>query len=85
MGTLINDTTQTQLQEIRQQLMTSGWIDKRVALEICDCDRLGARIYDLRHDPVAPMNIETVRETKKNRFGHLVQYDVYRLVTEETV
>lgn len=85
MGTLINDTTQTQLQEIRQQLMLHGWIDKRTALEICDCDRLGARIYDLRHDPVAPMNIETVRESKKNRFGHLVQYAVYRLVTEETV
>ena len=85
MGTLVNDTTQTQLREIRQQLMTNGWIDKRVALAICDCDRLGARIYDLRHDPVAPMNIETVRETKKNRFGHLVQYAVYRLVTEETV
>lgn len=86
MGTLVNDNTQTQLREIRQQLLTHGWIDKRVALEICDCDRLGARIYDLRHDPVEPMNIGTVRETKKNRFGHQVQYAVYRLLsTGETV
>ena len=83
MGTLVNETTGTQLREIRHQLETFGWIDKRTALEICDCDLLGARIWDLRHDPLDPMNIETVRETKKNRFGHAVQYAVYRLVKEE--
>lgn len=83
MGTLVNETTGTQLREIRQQLETFGWIDKRTALEICDCDRLGARIWDLRHDPVDPMNIETVIETKQNRFGHPVRYATYRLIREE--
>lgn len=84
MGTLVNEMTGTQLREIRQQLETFGWIDKRTALEICDCDRLGARIWDLKNDPIDPMNIKTVMKTKKNRFGHTTRYAEYRLVREET-
>lgn len=84
MGTLVNETTSTQLREIRKQLETDGWIDKRMALELCDCDRLPARIWDLKHDPVDPMNIETVMKTKLNRFGHTTRYAEYRLVREET-
>lgn len=84
MGTLVNEMTGTQLREIRHQLETFGWIDKSTALEICDCDRLGARIWDLRHDPVDPMNIETVMKTKLNRFGHTTRYAEYRLVREGT-
>lgn len=82
MGTLINETTRTQLREIRAHLETYGWIDKPKALEICDCERLGARIWDLRHDPAAPMNIKTERVTGKNRFGHPETHAIYKLVKE---
>lgn len=64
--------------------MEFGVIDKPMALTICDCDRLGARIYDLRHDKLDPMNIVTERRQKYNRFGHLTSYAVYVLVKEET-
>lgn len=84
MGTLINETTRTQLQAIRRQLETEGWIDRDKSRELCECDRLGARIWDLKHDPVAPMNIQTVMRKKKNRFGHTTNYAEYRLVKEET-
>lgn len=60
-----------------------GGIDKRTALELCDCDRLASRIHDLRSDPIDPMNIKTEYRTKTNRFGHLVRYGVYLLVREE--
>ena len=83
MGTLVNETTRSQLREIRAYLLTYGWIDKPKALELCDCDRLGARVWDLRHDPVDPMEIETVMRTKINRFGHQTRYAEYRLVKEE--
>lgn len=84
MGTLVNETTRTQLQAIRRQLETEGWIDRDKSLEICDCARLGARIWDLRNDSVDPMNIKTVTRTKKNRYGHTTNYAVYILVKEET-
>ena len=79
MGTLNNEQTRTQLSAIRAHLLEHGFIDKPTALEICDCDRLGARIWDIRHDPVDPLNIVTERRTKKNRFGNTVEYAVYRL------
>lgn len=83
MGTLVNETTRTQLQAIRRQLETEGWIDRDKSLEICDCDRISARIWDLKNDPVDPMNIDTVTRTKKNRYGRTVKYAEYRLVKEE--
>lgn len=83
MATLVNETTRCQLQAIRAQLETEGWIDKRTALELCDCDRLASRIHDLRSDPIDPMNIETVYLTKVNRFGHNVRYAQYRLKRED--
>lgn len=76
MGTLDNITTRTQLSIIREHLLTHGEIDKKTALRICDCDRLGARIFDLRN---AGMDIITIRKTKKNRLGHPVSYAVYVL------
>ena len=79
MGTLDNAATRTQLAIIREHLLTYGEIDKKTALLICDCDRLGARIWDLRHDPDDPMPIETKRVTKKNSLGHPVTYAVYVL------
>jgi hypothetical protein len=63
--------------------MEYGRIDKPTALELCDCDRLGARIWDLRHDPIDPMDIVTDYAEKTNRFGHSVRYAVYRLQREE--
>lgn len=83
MGTLVDETTKTQEEAIRKHLLKYGWIDKRVALHICDCDRLGARIWDIRHDPVSPMKIETVKRGKKNRYGHIARYAEYHLVKEE--
>lgn len=83
MGTLTNETTRSQLAAIRAHLLEHGWIDKPTALVLCDCDRLSARIHDLRHDPAEPMNIETQYAEKRNRFGHLTRYAVYRLAEEE--
>jgi len=80
MGTLINMTTNTQLSIIRKYLLRYGKIDKPTAMRICGCDRLGARIYDLRNDPVNPMNIVTETHYKKNMFGRKTGFAVYRLV-----
>lgn len=76
MGTLKNETTQTQLAILREYLILHREIDKPTARRLCDCDRLGARMYDLRAEG---MNIVTVRKTKKNRLGHPTTYAVYRL------
>lgn len=83
MGTLVNETTRSQLVAIRLQLENEGWIDRDKSREICDCDRLSARIWDLRHDPIDPMEIETVRVKRKNRFGHWESHAVYKLIEEE--
>ena len=82
MGTLANETTRTQLYLIREHLIEHGEIDKKTSLMLYDCDRLGARIFDLRNDLEEPMQIVTVRVTKKNRLGHPTTYAVYRLVGE---
>lgn len=79
MATLTNEATRTQLRMIREYLLEHGQIDKKTALLLCDCDRLGARIWDLRNDPEEPLHIETVRVTKKNRLGHPTTYAVYKL------
>ena len=72
-----NEKTRTQLREIRRHLETHGSIDKPTALRICECERLGARIWDLRHDSIDPMEIETEYHYTENRFGHLVRFAVY--------
>ena len=82
MGTLENETTRCQCAAIINQLLTDGWIDRDKALEICDCERLPARIWDLRHK--YGMNIKTDSVIKKNRFGHRESHALYRLVKEET-
>ena len=76
MGTLKSETTRTQLAILREHLLTYGEIDKPTAMRLCDCDRLGARMYDLRAEG---MDIVTIRKTKKNRLGHPTTYAVYRL------
>lgn len=82
MGTLTNAQTMTQAQAIRAHLLTNGWIDKPTAMALCDCDRLGARIWDLRHDADDPLKIRTVRKSRKNRLGHHTQFAVYELERE---
>lgn len=72
--TLKNETTRTQLALIREHLLTYGEIDKPTALRLCDCDRLGARVFDLR---AQGMEIKTLRKSKKNRFGHNTSYAIY--------
>ena len=82
MSSLHDETTRTQKKAIKEHLLVFGEIDKPTAIEICDCDRLGARIYDLRNDPDDPLPITTRRVTKKNRFGHPTTYAVYELRRE---
>lgn len=79
MGTLKSETTRTQLAILREHLLTYGEIDKPTAMRLCDCDRLGARVWDMRNDPDDPLDIETIRKTKLNRLGHPTTYAVYRL------
>lgn len=81
MGTLVNEATSSQLTAIALQLEECGQIDKPTALALCDCDRLGARIWDLRK---RGMNIKTEIRTKTNRFGHQTRYAVYKLIKEES-
>ena len=85
MGTLDNATTRSQKAAIREYLLKYGRINKKEALALCECDRLTSRIYDLKNDPLDPMDIETVYETKKNCFGHTTRYAVYRLVRKDGV
>lgn len=82
MATLDNETTRTQKHIIREHLLAYGQIDKPTAMRICECDRLGARIWDIRHDPDDPLPIATKRVTKKNRLGHPKTYAVYELRRE---
>ena len=82
MGTLKNETTRSQIAAIRRHLVRYGCIDKFTALFICDCDRLGARIWDLRNDPDEPLDIVTDYGVKKNRYGHKTRFAIYRLRKE---
>lgn len=84
MATLDNSTTRSQLAAIRAQLLATGEIDKPTALAICDCDRLASRIWDLRNDPLDPMDIVTEYKLKRNRYGHVVRFSIYRLREEAT-
>lgn len=80
MGELVNKQTINQNAIIRAHLITHGWIDKKTALAICDCERISARIYDLRHK--YGMNIVTEHVTGRNRFGHIERHARYRLYQE---
>lgn len=79
MGTLKNNTTASQLAAIRKHLRRYRKIDVRTAREQYGCERLGARIWQLRHDPLDPMEIVTDYAEGTNRYGHHVRYAVYRL------
>ena len=77
--TLTDNTTRSQLEAIRKHLRRYRKIDAHTAREISGCERLGARIWDLRNDPLDPMEIETTYVEGKNRYGHYSRYAVYRL------
>lgn len=73
---LDNNTTRSQLAAIRKHLRRYRKIDAHTAREICGCERLGARIWDLR---AAGWEIETEYVEGKNRYGHYTRFAVYRL------
>ena len=73
---LDNNTTRSQLAAIRKHLRRYRKIDVRTAREQYGCERLGARIWDLRHEG---MEIITDYAECLNRYGHHVRYAVYRL------
>lgn len=73
----MSEATINQNAIIRAHLLTHGWIDKQTALAICDCERISARIYDLRH--YYDMDIVTEHKEGRNRLGHKIRYAVYRL------
>ena len=76
---LKNEMTRSQRQGIRKHLRRYGKIDVPTAREQFSCERLGARIWELRHDPVDPMDIITDYAEGTNKYGHHVRYAVYRL------
>lgn len=67
---------QPQTQKILAYMERFGSITPLDALREFGCMRLGARIWDLKHDGVA---IRTETEQNVNAFGETVRYARYRL------
>ena len=65
---------------ILKHLQKFGAIDPMVALRDYGCMRLGARIWDLRHDG---HNIKATTVHYKNKFGQAKHYSVYTLEEEK--
>ena len=51
-------------------------ITAKIARQLCGCERLAARVHDLRRKGIP---IETKTKTYINKAGHLVRYAEYRL------
>lgn len=66
----------TQNEKVLAYLRENGSISPLEAMEALGIMRLGARIYDLKEQGA---DIETRRETKKNRYGVPVTYARYVL------
>ena len=62
---------------VREHLGMFGYITDKQAEELYGCNRLAARISDLRHHD--GMGIKTKRKYGTNRFGKKVPYSVYVL------
>ena len=71
--------TESQCKMILAHLKEKGTITTKEARQVCQCERLAARINDLRRKGV-PIKTET--KTYLNKHGYPVRYAVYRL--EET-
>lgn len=70
--------TMTQKKAILEHLQKHGCItDAEAFASKMKCRRLGARIWDLRHEGY---NIITDKGESVNEFGHRVCYAIYRLV-----
>lgn len=67
-------TMQTQNDMILSHLRHFGSITPREALDLYGCMRLGARIWDLKHQG---FDIRTARETGLNRRGEKTTYARY--------
>lgn len=79
MGREITGHTISQNSLIYEYLKKHGSINNVKAVEEFGCYRLSARIDDLRRKGI---EIKTQRCTKKNSFGHTVNYANYILVQE---
>ena len=71
--------TESQCKMILFYLKERGSITSKEARSLCQCERLSARISDLRKKGI-PIKTET--KTYINKHGYPVRYAVYRL--EET-
>ena len=66
----------TQCERILQYMQDFGSISPMEAMQDLGCQRLAARIADLREQGI---NIKSEWETKKNRYGESTTYKRYRL------
>lgn len=69
--------TQTEL--ILSHIRLFGSITPREALDLYGCMRLGARIYDLKHQG---FDIRATRETGRNKRGERTSYARYYMGAE---
>lgn len=69
---MMPDTT-----KIRNHLLTEGHITSLEAIALYGITRLSAVIYKLRHKIEPRMDIRTVMEYGRDRYGQPVQYGVY--------
>lgn len=76
MSTLTSSATLNQKALILKFMRDFGSITPVEAIEEFGCYRLGARIWDLRHDGHA---IKTHTVTRKNRYGKTVSFAKYIL------
>lgn len=70
----------TQCERVLKHLETHGTITPMEAIKELGIMRLGARIWDLKHDG---HDIRRTMVTGKNRYGDTVIYAEYRLVRGE--
>ena len=68
--------TESQCKMILFYLKERGSITAKEARSLCQCERLAARINDLRRKGI-PIKTET--KTYVNKHGYSVRYAVYRL------
>ena len=72
--------TDSQCKMILFYLKEKGSITTQEARQVCQCERLAARINDLRRKGI-PIKTET--KTYLNKHGYPVRYAVYRLEDTE--
>lgn len=71
----------TQCERVLEHLKTYGSITPLEAQERYGIMRLGARIWDLRHENGVKIKSET--KTEKNRYGEMCHFANYRLEEEQ--